>query len=64
MFSNEQLKLMRKIGLNLDFNNLSDDDWVNIEAKVSDYYMQFCLDKNYFPNREGTICESILDNLP
>ena len=38
---------MQKIGLCLDFEHLSDDDWILIEEKVGDYYTQ-----NIFEYRE------------
>ncbi len=62
-FSEEQITFMRSIGLNLDFNNLSDDDWVNIEDTVGDYLTLQCLDEDYKPNDEGMMCYSILDSL-
>lgn len=61
MFSEEQIKLMKKIGLNLDFDNLSGDDWVVIEDAVGDYLTLKCLDSDYNPNDDGIICEKILD---
>lgn len=64
VFNEKQINLMQKIGLHLDFEHLSDDDWVLIEEKVGDYYNLNTLDEDYKPNAEGRICESILDNLP
>ena len=46
MFNDAQLKLMRKIGLHLDFECLSDDDWILIEETVGDYLTLQCLDKD------------------
>ncbi len=64
MFTDDQVKLMRKIGLNLNFECLSDDDWVLIEETVGDYLILQCLGEDYTPNEEGMICYSILDLLP
>lgn len=61
MFSDEQILLMNKIGLDLDFDNLTDDDWCDIEDKIGDYLTLKCLDADYNPNNEGLMCESILD---
>lgn len=52
---------MIKIGLNLDFDNLSDDDVVKIDDVVGDRLMMVGFDENYEPNWEGRMCESILD---
>ena len=55
---------MRKIGLNLDFDKLTDDDWCQIEETVGEYLVLHCLDKNYNPTHDGLICESIMDKIP
>lgn len=61
MFSNEQVKYMKSIGIVVDFSNIGDDDYYDIEAVVSDILMTRGLDKNCEPNAEGRMCESILD---
>lgn len=55
MFSDEEIALMRSIGLDCDFNNLSEEDdyWADIEEKVGEFLTLKCLDKNY----EQTIME-------
>jgi hypothetical protein len=63
-FNEEQLKIIRK--LNLSYNStqeLSDEECINLEEKIGDYYVLNCLDENFEPNKEGRICESILDLL-
>ncbi|AGI38489.1 hypothetical protein ODU73_000417 [Thermoclostridium stercorarium] len=63
-FNEEQLKIIKKLGLNYDLiQDLSDDECAELEEKVGDYYTLHCLDENYEPNEEGRICESILDLL-
>jgi hypothetical protein len=47
----------------MDFNNLSDDDYVEIEDVVGTKMVTECLDHNYNPNDKGLICEKILDKL-
>lgn len=61
MFDQEQRKYMIKIGLNLDFDDLSDDDIVKIDDVVGDRLMMVGFDENYEPNWDGRMCESILD---
>lgn len=61
MFDQEQRKYMIKIGLHLDFDNLSDDDIVMIDDVVGDRLMMIGFDKDYEPNWDGRMCESILD---
>lgn len=64
MFTEKQISYMKEIGLNLDFDNLSDEDWCNIEETVGDRLVLHCLDENYNPTSEGLMCESIIDKLP
>lgn len=63
MFSEKQKEFMETLGLNLDFNNLSDDDYVLIEDTVGDELVYEGLDINYEPTSIGKMCESILDLL-
>ncbi len=64
MFSNDQLKFMKKIGISVNFDDLSDEDYITIEETVSAYLQRSGFDKNYQPTKEGLLCESILDSLP
>jgi hypothetical protein len=64
MFTKKELSLMRRLGLNFDFDNLSDDEWVELEDTVGDYLCLSCFDKDYNIKPEGVICEAILDKLP
>lgn len=64
MFTNEELKLMYKLGLNFDFDHLSDEDWCEIEEKVGEHLSLNCLGDDYAPNTEGLLCEAILAKLP
>ena len=54
---------MKRIGLSVDFDNLSEDDYVKIEETVGDHLELHGLDDEYRPNSDGRICESILDRL-
>lgn len=62
-YSEEQREYMRSIGLNLDFDNLSDDDWVNIEETVGDQIGVTGFEEDGEPTEETLMCESILDLL-
>lgn len=66
MFTDREISLMVSIGLDFDFNNLTDEDdrWAEIEEKVGEYLALECLDDNYNPNENGIICEAILDKIP
>lgn len=64
MLSKQQIKYLTKIGLNLDYNNLSDNDWIKIEDAVASRLEALGFDKNYNVTLEGKMCESILDVLP
>jgi len=66
MFSEQQKEFMKTLGLNFDFDNLSenDDAWVEIEEKVANKLEYEGLDINYNPTSIGLMCEAILDKLP
>lgn len=63
MFTEKEKSFMRECGLNLDFDNLSDDDYVEIEEVIGNKLTLECLDNNYNPNEDGLLCEEILDKL-
>jgi len=63
-FNEAQLNVLKKLGLNYNSTqDLSEDELVDLEERVGDYLTLHCLDKDYEPNEEGKICESILDLL-
>jgi len=61
LFEPDQIEYMRKLGLDLDFANPSDDDIILIEETVADRLMMAGFDWEYEPTDEGKMCESILD---
>ena len=63
-FTDEEIHLMESLGLDLDFKNLSDDDWGIIEDTVGDYLVMSTLDENQEPTEESQICYAILDKIP
>jgi hypothetical protein len=64
IYSKEQIDYIKSIGFEVDFTDMSDDDWCNLEETVGDKLVLECLDENYCPNEEGIMCKSILDLLP
>ena len=66
MFSEEEIDLMRSLGLDCDFNSLSEDDnrWADIEEKVGNFLTLKCLDEHCNPDNNGIICDSILNKIP
>ncbi len=64
MFTQEEIELMQRIGLDFNFEHLSDEEWCALEETIGDYLTLHCLDKNYEPNEEGLMCEAILAKLP
>ena len=62
-FNNNQIEFMKKIGISINFDNISDDDYVKIEEKVSVHLQKKGYNEDYLPNRDGEMCESILDVL-
>lgn len=60
-FSKSQIEFMKKIGISIDFNNISDDDYIVIEEKVSEHLQKKGFNEDYSPNKDGEMCETILD---
>lgn len=63
VFTEKEKSFMRECGMNLDFDNLSDDDYVEIEEVIGNKLTLECLDDDYNPNEDGLLCEEILDKL-
>ncbi len=64
IFTEKEIELMKSIGLNCNFDNPSDDDWLDIEEQVGDALVLKYLDEKYEPTPEGWICEGIIDKIP
>lgn len=65
-FSNEEMELMRRIGVKFDFShmeNFTDDDLFNAIDIVSEHLQIYGFDKDYEPTPDGEICEDILEKL-
>jgi len=63
-FNKVQIELMNTIGFDFDVSGvLSDDQILEIDKKVSDYFAHHGLDTNDKVNEIGLICESIMDIL-
>jgi len=63
-FNEKQIELLNKIGFDFDVTgDLSDDEIMEIDEKVSDYFAYYGLDENDSVNDTGLLCESIMDIL-
>ena len=63
-FNIEQINLLTKIGFDFDVEeDLSDDEIVMIDEKVSDYFAYHGLGDNDSINETGELCESIMNIL-
>lgn len=64
MFTDKDIQYMRNVlGLDLDFNNLSDDDLLLIEDTVADKLGVSGFDDNNEPTYDGVICEGLIDKI-
>lgn len=63
MFTDLEIIFMNSLGLHLDFDNLSNNDYAEIESTVADKLEISGFDTSYKPNKIGILCESILDKL-
>lgn len=63
IFAENQIEFMKEIGISINFSNISDDDYVAIEERVSEYLQKKGYNEDYSPNEDGKMCESILDML-
>lgn len=63
MFFDDEKAFMKNIGVTVDFDNMTNDDLLIIEEKVSLYLQQHGFDEEYKPTAEGEMCEGILDKL-
>lgn len=64
MFTPEEIAFMRGLGLDYNFDDLSDDEWIGIEETIGDTFLLSGLDINYNPNAIGLMCEEILAKIP
>lgn len=63
IFAENQIEFMKEIGISINFSNISDDDYVAIEERISEYLQKKGFNEDYSPNEDGKMCESILDVL-
>ena len=64
MFTDSEIAFMQSIGLDFDFDHLSDDEWEQLEDVVADRLAYDGLDEEYNPTPIGKLCEDILGKLP
>lgn len=63
MFTEKQIAFIQSLGLKVDFNNLSDDNIIQIEESVANELQQSGFDVSDNITDVGKMCESILDEL-
>ncbi len=63
MFSLNERNFINSLGINADFENLTDDILMEIENKVSEKLQLFGFDEKYNITPIGKLCERILDKL-
>lgn len=64
IFTSEEILFMKDIGLEINFSEPSDDDWVRVEEVIGDKLVLSGFDENYEPNDVGIMCENIIDKIP
>lgn len=64
MFLPEQIEFMKRLGLQMDFSHLSDEDYCRIEDIVGDAYTEAAQEHPNEATDKILMCESILDALP
>jgi len=63
MFSQQQIEFMKEVGLDFDFQNLSDEEYVQIEDVVGNIYTSELQAHEKETTETVLMCESILDRL-
>lgn len=63
LFTKQQIAYMQLLGLNFNFNNLTDDNYADIEEVLGDRLQITGFDEKYEPTPEGILCECLLDTL-
>ena len=64
MLTSNEKAFIASLGLKLNFDNLTDDDWGEIEDIVADALQINGFDEDYKATSIGIMCESILDEIP
>lgn len=61
LFNDEQLKMFERLGVAIEDRAYLDGEIIELEELIAENLMRGGFDVNYKPNKEGRICESILD---
>lgn len=64
MITEKHIRFMKSHGFCYDFNNLSDDDYVDMLMKLGDLLVAKGLDSNYDDNEIGLMCREIMSAIP
>lgn len=60
MFNEKQKEFIRSLGFDVDFDNLSDNECVDIEEAVADKLMYAGFEADYEINSLGRMCMDII----
>lgn len=63
LFTSEQIAYIRSLGFTKKLDEMTDNDWCDLEDLVADRLAYTGFDADYAPTKEGLMCESILDKL-
>jgi len=63
MFTAEEIQFMKDLGLDFDFDNLSDDNWCDMEEIVGDKLVWETSEKEP-QNAAVFMCEAIMRKIP
>lgn len=64
MLTDAHIQFMKFHGFRYDFNNLSDDDYINILMQLGDLLVAKGLDESYDDNEIGNMCREIMAAIP
>lgn len=63
LFTDQEKELIQSLGIEPDYDNLSDDIIIEIEEKVADHLQLYGFDEDYWPTKLGRLCEGVLDKV-
>lgn len=65
MFTEEEIEVMKSLGLDCDFNHLPGDNpyWDVIDEVVKDELMYDGFNEKYEPTKTGVLCEGLIDKI-
>ena len=61
LFNEKQIQTFKDAGIELEDKNYSNQEIIDMEDTISDYFQDYGIDENDEINEKGNICESIMD---